>query len=113
MAGRKADGARVFRKIVQTQRVDVVDQDAEDAAAVRRIADLHLNLVGHPEGHEPLEPAACRIDHAERGVLRSRDSGCRLDDPLQHAVERELGVDRDTLSGRGFADVLMPRSSGT
>src|SRR6266508_3207329 len=40
VSGRESDRTRVLRQIVQAQRTRVADQDAEDAATVRRVADL-------------------------------------------------------------------------
>ena len=62
---------------------------------VRKIADLLLDLVGHPVGHEPLQPRSCAVDHPQSGVLGTRHAGCCLDDLLEHTVERQLGSDGD------------------
>ena len=44
MVRREADRARVVREIVEAQRLRVLDQRAEDAAATREVADRRLRL---------------------------------------------------------------------
>jgi hypothetical protein len=85
----------VLRQVVEPKVSSVVDQHAENAAAVGEVADLLLHLVRHPVGNETLEPGSCWIDHAQRCVVGIGDTGGGLDDPLQNAVERQFGVDCD------------------
>ncbi len=108
---REPDGALIFRKVVQPQRPCVLDQDAEDAAPVRRVADLRLHLWADAVGDEAFEPAAGAIDDAERRILRAGHAGGGLDDSLEHPVERELRIDRDAgLDERPEAVDLARRS---
>jgi hypothetical protein len=95
VAGRKADGARVLRQVVQPKVPGVGDEHAENSAAVRRIADPLLNFVRHPIGHEALQPGSCGVDHAKSGVLGICYARGRLDDSLEYAVEGQFGRDGD------------------
>ena len=78
----------------------VTNQHAENSSAVREIADLRLHLLCHAVRHEALEPRSGSIDHAQSRVARIGDPGRGLDDPLENAVERQLGVDCDARSPR-------------
>ena len=93
MARRKADGARVFRQIVEAQRPGIGDQRAENAAPARQVADHSPRLVVDAVRDEPLEARPGRIDDAECGVPRTGDERRRLDDALENAVERKLRAD--------------------
>src|SRR5215218_2410214 len=68
MVAREPDRARVGRDVVQSQRLSVPDQHAED----------------------PASP----WDHAERRVAGPGQLGGRLDEALEERVERELRVER-------------------
>ena len=46
-------------------------------------------------GDEPLQPAAARVEDAERRVARIRECGRGLDELLEQGVERQLGAERD------------------
>jgi hypothetical protein len=78
VVGRKTDRARVLAEIVEPQRYGLVDQNAEDAAAARRIADRCPSLVVDARGEEPLEPRSGGVDHPERRVACARQLGGRL-----------------------------------
>ena len=98
-------------EVVQAKGPRVADEHAENAAAVRGIADLALHLRRHPVGHEALEAGSGGVDHAEGRVVRCGDPGGGFDDPLENAVERQLGVDRDPgLDERPEAVGFFPRS---
>ena len=64
-------------------------------AAVRHVADLARSRLVDPARDEPLEPLPARIEDAERRVLRVREVRGRLDELLEHRVERELRAERD------------------
>ena len=85
----------MLREVVEPEVSSVADEHSENSAAVRRIADLPLDFVRHPVSDEALEPGSCSVDHAQSGVLGISDVRRRLDDPLEHTVERELGSDGD------------------
>jgi hypothetical protein len=65
-------------------------------AALWRIADLRLHLPRHPAGDEALESRRSAVDDAECRVMASCHLRCGLYDALQHAVESQLGIDRDS-----------------
>ena len=95
VVGRKADGARIGRQVVEPECVRVPNQHPEDPAAVRKVADAFLRLRVDARGQEALERAAGWIDHAERRVPRPRQLRRGVDDSLQEGIERELRRDRD------------------
>src|SRR5262249_57795464 len=95
MPGWKPDRARILGEVVQSERARVVDQDAEDAAAVRGVADLRVHLRRDPVRDEALEAAPGGIDHTQGRVPCSGHPCGSLDDALEDAVERQLRVDRD------------------
>ena len=90
MVRRKADRARVVGDVVEAKRLRVVDQGAEEPAAVRRVADELLSLLVDPGDHELLQSKAALIDHPERRVRRSGQLGRGLHDLLENRVEGEL-----------------------
>ena len=90
MVRRKADRARVVGDVVEAKRLRVVDQGAEDPAAVRQVADEGLGLLVDPRDDELLQSTAALIDHSERRVLGSGQLGRGLHDLLENRVEGEL-----------------------
>ena len=107
VVGRETDGALVLGDVVQTERACVPDEDAQDAAAPRQVADRGVRLGVDPVRDEPLQLAPRHVDDAERRVAGSRQLGCRFGQELQEAVERQLGADRDS----GFYQTLEGRLS--
>ena len=92
----EADRAWIRSQVVEPERPRIVDQRAEHAPAAREMPDRSLGLLVEAGHHEPLEGLSARIQHAERRIPRSRQLRRRLDDFLQHGVERQLGRERDT-----------------
>ena len=72
---------------MQTERLRIADQDAEDPTAVGEVADALPRLLVDTGRQEALECAPGRVDDTERRVLRARQLGGGLDDPLEDAVE--------------------------
>ena len=95
MARGKPDRPWILGDRVQTKGPRVADQRAENATAARQIADACARLVVDSVGDETLETGPGRIDHAEGRIARAGHQCRSLDDPLQDAVERQLGADRD------------------
>ena len=94
MAGREAHRARILRQVPEAERHCVPDQDAEDALTVGLLADGRAQLGADPGGQKAFEPGAGGVDHAERRILRVRQLGRGLHDPLKDPLERQLGCDR-------------------
>ena len=92
----EADRARILRKVVEAQRLRVLDQRAEDPAATRKVADRGLRLRIDARDDELLERLAAGVDDAQRRIAGSGQLGGRLDDSLEDGVERQLGRERDT-----------------
>ena len=92
-------------QVLQPQRVRVLDQQPEDAVASRQLPDRRLLLVGEAVGDEVDELPAALADHADGAVLRSGDLAGRDDDPVEHAVQVEVGADRHDRVEQGV-DVL-------
>ena len=91
----KPDRARIVGDVVQPERPRLADEDAQQAASSRQVADRSVRLLVDARGEEPLEPSSGRVDHPERGISRLGQPGRGLDDPLEQRVERQLGVERD------------------
>ena len=95
MVRREADRARILGKVRKSQRPRVADEDAEDAAATRKLPDRRVGFRIDPVRHEALQRGSRPVDDAERRVTGAGDPCRRLDDPLEERVERELRVDGD------------------
>jgi hypothetical protein len=96
MPGWEPDGARIVSELLEAQRVRVRDQRAEDAPPGRQVADDGARFLVDAMRDEPLKARARGIDHPESRVLRAGHLGSGLDDPLQHTVERQFGVNGET-----------------
>ena len=79
---------------LQTERMRVPDQQPEDALAQRQVADRCVLLVGEPTGDEVDQPPSV-TDHSQRAVPGSGDPARRDHGPIEHAVQVEVGADRD------------------
>ncbi len=67
MARRKADRARILADVLEPQPLALVQGDAQEAAAARRIADLPLGREVDPGGDEGADPVL-GVDHRDRAV---------------------------------------------
>jgi hypothetical protein len=65
----------------------LLDEDAEDPAPVRQVADPAVQLGGDPVGEEPLQPAPLGVQDADGGVARPRHLARRAQQLLQDRVE--------------------------
>ena len=92
--GREAVGARVLGDVVQPDRHRLVDQQPEDAAAARQVADRGVDRRLLAGGQELRQLAALVVEHAERGVARAAQLAGGLHHALQQDVEIELGRQR-------------------
>ena len=92
---------------------DYPHHDAEDPPALRDLADSGIGLRVDARRQESLEPAAGRMDDAERRVAGVRELRRGLDDSLEERVERELGGERDArLDEEAKAILLLGRLVG-
>ena len=74
----------------------MIDEQAEDAAAVWEIADHRALLVVDADGDELREATfGRRVEHAERGVLGVGDGRRRRDDFAEHRRDIQLRPDGD------------------
>jgi len=96
MTRREAEGPRVLRDIMQPYRHRLVDQQPEDAAAPRKVADRGVNLGLLPGGQELRQLAPLVVEHAQRGVPRAAQLAGGLQDALEEDVQVELGRERTT-----------------
>jgi hypothetical protein len=90
MVGREADRAGILGDLMEPQRLGVVDQHPEDAAADRDVADRRPLAVADPGGDELGDDAVAPQD-AERSVAGAGELDGQLDDALQGGRERQLG----------------------
>ena len=88
----------------EPQGLGVADEDAEDAASSRQVADPSNRFLVEPRGDEVLEAGPALVDDAEGRLLGAVQLGGGLDDPLQDGLDRELGGDGD----RGVEDGPQP-----
>ena len=72
------------------QRLRAVDEDAEDAASARQVADRAVRLVVDAARDEALELAAVAIEDPERGVARARDLAGGFEHLVEHGLRVEL-----------------------
>ena len=82
---------RVPADIGQAQRLRIADEDAEDAAAARKVADRAVRRLVHPRREEPVELPATLVEDAERRVAGAGQLAGGLDHALQHRFVIELG----------------------
>ena len=92
MIRREADRARIVGEVVQAERLRFAEQHAEDAAALRQLADRRLHVRVDPVGDEALEPRPGWVDHAERRVARPGQLRRRLQQPLESASSESSDV---------------------
>ena len=90
MPGGHAERARVGADVVQAQRPRVVDEQAEHAAALGRVADDPAALVVDPAGDEPRDPLAVGVQDPQRGVARAGQLARGLEQMLQDLVKVKL-----------------------
>ena len=95
MVSRKPDRSRVIRNVVETQCLRFSDQDSEESATPRKVADRGVRLVIDPSRHEPLEPLARHVDHPERRIPGAGQARRSLREKLKERVEGQLGAERD------------------
>ena len=95
VARRKADRVWVLPKVVETQWRRLADEKSEDASPAWKVADCRPRLGIDPGREEPLERGARSVDYTKRSVVRARQLGGRLGDPLQDHIERQLRAERD------------------
>ena len=61
---------------------------------MRQVADRATQIIVDPGGDEAVERGARGVGHAKRCVARTGQLRRKLDEPLKHGVERELGGER-------------------
>jgi len=93
MVGREPEPVGVLVQIRKAQRARIDDEQAENPVALGQrpdrgpggIVDAHGDEVGEPRARfvEDAERAICGVDHLHR----------RRDDPVQHAVQVQVGPD--------------------
>jgi len=98
VARRKAVGARMIGGVAQADRHRLVDQQPEDPAAARQVADRHVQRGLRAGGEELGQLAALVVEHAERRVARA----AQLASGLHHALKEDIEVQ---LGRQGTADV--------
>jgi hypothetical protein len=88
---RKAVRLRVLADSVETQRMRLGDQDAEDAVPAWKVADGGVGGLVDSDGEETLELLAPVVENPEGGVSGARQLACDVEHPIQQAVDVELG----------------------
>jgi hypothetical protein len=90
MSGREPVGPGVRPHLLEAERARVIDEDAEDAAAARKIPDRLARPVIHARGDEPLELPALAGEDTERAVARAGELAGALDHTAEHHLQVEL-----------------------
>ncbi len=90
---REAVGGGVIGEFGYPQRLGVADQLAEDAVALRVVADAGDLLVADADGVEGGQPRAVRADHPEGGVTGVHERRGGLHDAVQRLFEVEFPSD--------------------
>jgi hypothetical protein len=80
--------------VCEHERARVVDQQSQDAATARQLADRGVGGRVEAAREEPLKSAALRIEHSDRRVARAGQLPGRLEQPLQHDLHVELDQQR-------------------
>src|SRR5262249_26583494 len=94
--GREPVGARVRADVVQPQRLRVGDEQAEDAAPARQVADGLAGLGVDAAGDEALKLDATVVEDAQRGVAGAGHAPGDLEQLADDALEIELGHETAT-----------------
>jgi hypothetical protein len=90
VVGRQADRAGVLGDVVQAQLAGVVDEHAQDPAAVGDVAHGRPLLGDDPGGDEVVD-GAVPAQHAHGPVAGPGQPGGQLDDPLEGGREGQVG----------------------
>ena len=99
MSGREAVRLRVLADVRKPERLGVLDQQPQDSAAARQVADCPMTLRLDAAGDEALELDAPLVEYAERGVARpghaAGDVEQLTDNPVdvEHGDEPAAGLD--------------------
>ena len=89
----------------QPQRLGILDEHAEDATAVRQVADRAVRLLVDALGDEVLEQLAAVVEHPDRRVAGAGQLLRDVQQPVEHGVRVELLEER-------APDVQEPSESG-
>jgi hypothetical protein len=98
---RESVGLRMGADVGEPQRLRVADQDPEEPAPVRQVADRPVGLLVDALRDELLERLAPLVEHADRGVA----SGGDLLGDVEQAVEEDVRVE---LGEQRTSDVQQP-----
>src|SRR5450755_5082575 len=107
----KSIALRMLADIGQPQRVRIVDQNPEYAMTTRQLADREPGLGIDPDGDEPFELPAPIVEHPERGVARSGDLHCGLEDLVENLLHVELGHQATSQTEQAAEMRLIERST--
>ena len=89
--GREAVRARVLADVVHPQRLGVLDEQPEDAAAPRQVPDGAVLLGRDAAGDEPLELRPRLVEDADGRVVCPCHAAGHLEELAHHPFEVELG----------------------
>ena len=75
----------------EPQRLWVLDEQSEDAASARQVADRAMAIGINAAGDEALELGAALIENAERGISRAGHPARHVEQLADDALDLELG----------------------
>ena len=93
--GRKTITAGVFLEVGEPEGSWFRDEQTEDAAPDRPIADLRLFFVAQPDGEELLEAGPGGIEHPEGGIAGSDQRPGLLDQVAEQIGQLDVGGDHE------------------
>jgi hypothetical protein len=83
----------MFGEMLEPDGLGVLDQQAENASALRQISDRAVLLLGDAVRHEVGQAAAPGVEHSQCAVPGLGNPAGRLHDPVQHGVQVQVGAD--------------------
>jgi hypothetical protein len=101
MVGREPDAGFVLLQITQAKRLGVLDENPEDALALRLVTNGGSYVVAHTDRHELAEPCVPGIQDAEGSISRPDEADSLLDEAVQNLRELQVLLDeKDGLNQR-------------
>jgi hypothetical protein len=80
---------------VQTQRLGIGDQKAEDTSARRAESDRRFPVVVQPNGEKLLEPGPILIEDAEGAIVGAHQGDRFFDNMLEERRKLNVGLDHE------------------
>src|SRR5690349_435644 len=112
MVRREAVALGMLMEIGEAQRLRLDDQQAQDAVALRVVADGRLHLGREPDWDELRQSLALLVEDTQRRVARPGQRPRRLGDATEYGPQIQLRLDREEgveELTQGFGVVDLPK----